>query len=227
MYSKNLHSGHRERMRKRFLASGQDGLFEHELLELLLFYARPIVNTTGIAHALIEELGSFGKVLSSDTDKLKSIKGVGEGGAEFLRFMSDMGRAYLRSSHTSEALTTAEQLCACLSELSSENGKRVCTLLCLSHASELLRTVTIPADDILCGNIAPKEAAAIVLAGRAASVCIGISHGRGLPVPDSRDYAAARFIGEILSAIGVGFRDCIITGGGKSFSMRENGAFAF
>ena len=141
MYSKNLHSGHRERMRKRFLASGQDGLFEHELLELLLFYARPIVNTTGIAHALIEELGSFGKVLSSDTDKLKSIKGVGEGGAEFLRFMSDMGRAYLRSSHTSEALTTAEQLCACLSELSSENGKRVCTLLCLSHASELLRTI--------------------------------------------------------------------------------------
>ena len=66
MNDKNTHAGHRSRMRQRFLASGQDGLFEHELLELILFYARPVVNTNGIAHDLTDQFGSLSKVLSAD-----------------------------------------------------------------------------------------------------------------------------------------------------------------
>lgn len=59
MSEKNSHAGHRSRMRQRFLTAGQDGLFEHELLELILFYARPVVNTNGIAHELTQEFGSL------------------------------------------------------------------------------------------------------------------------------------------------------------------------
>jgi len=37
MENKHPHAGHRGRLRKRFLTSGHEGLYEHELLELLLF----------------------------------------------------------------------------------------------------------------------------------------------------------------------------------------------
>lgn len=47
------HAGHRERLRLRFLQTGAKGFQQHELLELLLFYALPRINTNNIAHSLI------------------------------------------------------------------------------------------------------------------------------------------------------------------------------
>ena len=35
----NIHRGHREKMRQRFLKSGLEGFADHEALELLLYYA--------------------------------------------------------------------------------------------------------------------------------------------------------------------------------------------
>lgn len=38
---KNIHQGHRDRLKRKFLNSGGDGFEPHEALELLLFYALP------------------------------------------------------------------------------------------------------------------------------------------------------------------------------------------
>ena len=48
-----LHIGHRERLRQRLMTYGADALCEHELLELMLFYPLPRINTNEIAHSLI------------------------------------------------------------------------------------------------------------------------------------------------------------------------------
>lgn len=36
-----LHDGHRQRSKRRYLALGAEGMEDHQLLELLLFYAIP------------------------------------------------------------------------------------------------------------------------------------------------------------------------------------------
>ena len=41
----SLHAGHRERLRKRFLSTGFEGMEEHVVLELLLFYSVPRIDT--------------------------------------------------------------------------------------------------------------------------------------------------------------------------------------
>lgn len=227
MNERNSHAGHRSRMRQRFLASGQDGLFEHELLELILFYARPVVNTNGIAHDLINEFGSLSKVLSANEEKLRSVKGVGAGGAAFLKLINDFGISYMRSSHSSETLTDCKQLCDCLSLQFKGITAKICNILCLSTRSELMRTITLPIDELLSGSITPKELAAMILKSEAAALCIGINHGEELPIPTDNDYRIARIFGELLSAIGISFTDLIISGGGKCFSMRSSGAFTF
>ena len=43
------HDGHRDRLRKRFLTHGLDALQDHEVLELLLFYALPRKDTNDLA----------------------------------------------------------------------------------------------------------------------------------------------------------------------------------
>lgn len=227
MNDKNSHAGHRSRMRQRFLSSGQDGLFEHELLELILFYARPVVNTNGIAHDLTDRFGSLSKVLSADEEKLRSVKGVGEGGAAFLKLINDFGISYMRSSHSSETLSDRKQLCDCIAQQFKGINARICNILCLSTRSELMRTITLPIDDLLTANITPKELAAMILKSGAAAVCIGINHGKDLAIPKDEDYRIASIFGELLSAIGIGFSDLVIFGSGRCFSMRGSGAFAF
>ena len=40
-----MHEGHRERLRKRFLLEGLETFEDHQVLELLLFYAIPRKDT--------------------------------------------------------------------------------------------------------------------------------------------------------------------------------------
>lgn len=60
-------------------------LYDHEILEILLFYVFPRVNTNPIAHNLLGRFGSIDAVLHAEIDELKEVDGVGDGVANFLR----------------------------------------------------------------------------------------------------------------------------------------------
>lgn len=79
---KNIHAGHRGRMRERFLGSGLDRFEPHEVLELLLFEYIPVVNTNPIGHALIDRFGSVKNVLTASYDELLEVPGIGPKAAE-------------------------------------------------------------------------------------------------------------------------------------------------
>lgn len=83
MRSKNLHEGHRKRMRAK-LESG-DNLYDHELLEILLYNACPRINTNPLAHDLLERFCSLSAIFNADVKELKSVKGVGDNVANYLK----------------------------------------------------------------------------------------------------------------------------------------------
>ena len=68
----NIHQGHREKMRQRFLKSGLEGFADHEALELLLYYAIPRQDTNPIAHRLMDRYGSLIAVLSAPSDEVET-----------------------------------------------------------------------------------------------------------------------------------------------------------
>lgn len=73
------HAGHRKRLRERFLLSGPEALSETELLELLLFYSVPRVDTKPLAQKLLEAFGSLDGVLAASTADLHAFASVSEG----------------------------------------------------------------------------------------------------------------------------------------------------
>ncbi|MEG1028403.1 MAG: hypothetical protein RSE07_06920, partial [Oscillospiraceae bacterium] len=77
----NLHTGHRVRLKTRFKEEGLKNFDDHNVLELLLFYALPQVDTNDIAHSLIDEFGSLSGVFEASVDSLKNVKGIGENAA--------------------------------------------------------------------------------------------------------------------------------------------------
>ena len=69
----NVHQNHRERLRERFM---RENGFEHftdtQILELLLFYAKPRSDTNPLAHALLDEFGSLKGVLEARPEMLQT-----------------------------------------------------------------------------------------------------------------------------------------------------------
>lgn len=66
----NEHSGHRQRMRDRFLHTHFDGFEEHQILEMILFYVYPRTDTNPLAHRLLSTFGSIAAIFDAPVDRL-------------------------------------------------------------------------------------------------------------------------------------------------------------
>ena len=80
----NLHTGHRNRMRKKFRESGFDSFEPHEMLEMLLFHSYTRGNTNPIGHELIRRFGSLDGVLGATYEELCAVPGVGPRSADLI-----------------------------------------------------------------------------------------------------------------------------------------------
>lgn len=90
---KQIHAGHRKRVRKRIDSYGIRSLEHHELLEFLLFYVIPRRNTNPLAHNLINHFGSFKKVLSASYEELREF-GLPKRAAFWISHLNDFIEVY-------------------------------------------------------------------------------------------------------------------------------------
>ena len=72
-----VHDGHRKRRREQFVRHGLDAFADHEVLELLLFYAIGRRDTNPIAHALLDHFGSLPAVFAAPLEELEQVEGMG------------------------------------------------------------------------------------------------------------------------------------------------------
>jgi len=91
-----MHEGHRSRLKNRFLEEGLDGFEDHQILELLLFYAIPRRDTNELAHSLINKYGSLSGVLEADPKDLATTSGLGENSTVLLALIPSLARIYLK-----------------------------------------------------------------------------------------------------------------------------------
>lgn len=135
----NIHQGHREKMRQRFLKSGLEGFADHEALELLLYYAIPRQDTNPIAHRLMDRYGSLTAVLSAPAEDLKKVEGIGESAAVLLKVAGQIGRkARLADAVQSCPMTDVETVGAYLLERYAGETHEIVYELCLDRKGKLL-----------------------------------------------------------------------------------------
>ena len=72
------HLGHRQRLRARFLEAGPGAFPDYELLELILFQAKPRQDTKPLAKALLARFGSFAGVIGAEIAALMAVPEMGE-----------------------------------------------------------------------------------------------------------------------------------------------------
>lgn len=105
----NVHSGHRERIIGKFL-DNPNAFLDHELLEILLFYALPRKDTNALAHRIIRRFGSLDKVFNSSKDELKSVEGVGDKIANLIILVGQIHKNLQNSKDVKKRLDTFEKV---------------------------------------------------------------------------------------------------------------------
>lgn len=79
-----LHDGHRKRICAR-LEDENSVLYDHEVVEILLYNAFPRQNTNPIAHALLDRFCSIYNIVNASVEELMTVEGIGEQTAYYIR----------------------------------------------------------------------------------------------------------------------------------------------
>ena len=221
----SMHAGHRKRMRERFLKTELDGHQPHALLEMLLYYGIPRVDTAPVAHALLERFGSMQGVLSASPDQLRQVPGMTESAACLI--------ALLRAVYTYDAEDHSRGMPV-------ESFAGICdyfTRLYRFEQREIVRAAFLdPQLRLICCEVIaqghPTAAAVTVrqLTERACAagsnvIVLAHNHPNSSTSPSDTDIAVTRQLAELLAAGGLSLADHVIVSGDAALSLREAGVF--
>lgn len=216
----SCHAGHRERLRQRFIRFGADSLFDHELLELLLFYALPRRNTNEIAHRLIDEFGDLNGVLNAPPEEIKKVKGIGDAAAAFIDFMRHVSEEYGSAVPVQEMTLSCENISEYFRSHFAGAAENLCVALCPSNNAKFMfmKNKIFESEDEL------KSLVESLVIRQCDSIVIGINHGSVSVIPDNVDFGVFKLLSETLSPLGIAVSDCIIINCNGTFSLKCSGA---
>ncbi len=210
---KHKHYGHRDRMRARFQREGLENFQSHEILELLLFYALPRVDTNPIAHDLIAEFHSLSGVLEADIQDLKRIKGISENAAVFLKLLPEVFQRYqLDKIREHTALDTTKKLCEYIrAKLCSAVREKV-LLLCLDEHLHLLHCETISTGTAQSVMLDTHRIVECAIRMRSNRVVLAHNHPQGKACFSDADLFATQQLRRILDSMQIQLFDHIVLG---------------
>ena len=94
MSSRDDKSGHRYRLRQKYLSKGMFSLHDYEKLELLLTYSVPVKDVKPVGKRLMKKFKSISSVLDADVEELSDIHGLGMMSIVLIKFVRDLLTIY-------------------------------------------------------------------------------------------------------------------------------------
>lgn len=222
---KNIHAGHRKRMKGEFLVRGLEGLPDHKALELLLFYAIPQGDVNPLAHALIDRFGSLSGVFHATYEQLRAVKGVGENTASLILLIPALDGRYLqeRADLTGICQTSWEFKNLLEPEFFGARNERI-FLVCLDGKMKLLAPPKLLGEGIAdAAAVTTRKVMETALACNSSVVVLAHNHISGLAVPSTDDIMTTQQLARSLRLVGILLYDHFIVADGDMVSMRESG----
>ena len=221
-----IHDGHRSRLKERFCKEGLDNFAEHQVLELLLFYCIPRVDTNPIAHALLERFGSLAQVMEAPVEELEKVPGIGHNAAVFLSLVTAAGRYYhVNSAAHSVIMNTVADCGRYLMPFFYGRRNEMVYLLCLDAKCKVLCCKQIGEGSVNSAGVPIRRIVEMALAANATSVVLAHNHPSGLAIPSDADVQTTKRVAMALSMVDIGLVDHIIVSDNDFTSMVQSGFY--
>ncbi len=223
MYSQE---GHRKRLRNRFREEGLDHFDEVSVLELLLFYAKPRVDTKELARKLLNQFGSLSRVLEATPAELENVEGVGEQTSTLLSLITQLGRYYLvNHSDNPKILNSTEMYGKFLVDNFHGRRDESVFLLCLDAKCKMLACQMVGEGSVSSANVPIRKIVEIALSANATTVVLAHNHPSGLAIPSEEDKEATERLAVALDAMDIILADHVVVADRDFVSLAQSGMY--
>ena len=223
MAEKNLHAGHRKRMREEFEENGFRNWHSHNVLEYILFRVIPRFDTNETAHRLIDECGGFADVFRASREKLTEIHGVGDETAAYIQMLGEFVRYYNSVRYDAGRLELGSENCEeYLLNLFDGKEREYFYMICLDSKNRILYKKLINEGGMDSMDIDITRIVRIAVKCDASYVVLAHNHPSGIAAASNADIISTQTIERALKMAGINLLDHIIVAGGKCVSMRED-----
>lgn len=216
--------GHRERLRKRLLESEGKGLPDYEILELLLFAAKPRGDVKPLAKELLKEFGTLASLLHAPPEKLTQIDGMGEASIAALKAVLEASCRLIKHETSEKPILNAwnkviEYCHARMAHLEKEQFR----LLFLNRKNELVADEIQQEGTVDQTPIYPREVVKRALDLNASAIIMVHNHPSGDPTPSDADIDITRRVKRALKQLDIRLYDHVIIGKNGHTSLKAKG----
>jgi DNA repair protein RadC len=224
MKEKSPHSGHRERLRERFLKGGADAMPDYEMLELVLFAAVPRKDTKPLAKALIARFGSFAEVIAAKRERLAEVEGVGEAVVNQLKVIEAAAQRLAKGAVIGRpALSSWPALLDyCMAAMARSQTEEF-RVLFLDRKNVLVADEVQSRGTVDHTPVYPREIVKRALEHGASAIILVHNHPSGDPTPSRQDIDLTREICAAAKALRIAVHDHLVIGRGGHASFKSLG----
>ncbi len=222
--TKNVHKGHRDRVRNRFLQKGIGAFDDHEILEFLLFYVHRVKDTNTIGHELIDRFKTLDGVFSASYEELCKVNGIDKAGASLITFVGQLrNRISLSSTKQKLRLSTNKDAGEyCMGFFEHLSNERV-ILVSLNSLRDVLAVDIISEGGPNSAHVDVRKIVETAMMRKASGVIIAHNHPGDSTHPSSADVAVTDRVIRVLEGIDIAVIDHIICNETSYTSMSERG----
>lgn len=222
----NIHGGHRQRLKTRFLEEGLEHFDDHQVLELLLFYCIPRQDTNPIAHALLDHFGSLPQIMEAPPSELMRVEGMGEASATFLSLLNAFCRYYqVRRSASAVILNTLDECGRYLMPFLYGRRNETVYLLCLDAKCKVLCCKEVGEGSVNSAAVPIRRIVELALGANATTAILAHNHPSGLAFPSTEDQLTTRQLAVALSSVDIVLADHMIMADDEYVSLRQSGMY--
>lgn len=215
------HSGHRKRLRERFLADGGAAMPDYELLELVLFKAFARKDTKDLAKRLIARFGSFAEVISAPAARLKEVKDVGDAVVTELKLIQAASLRLAKAQVMMRpALSSWKEVLEYITAAQAFQHRELFRILFLDKKNRLIADEVQGEGTVDHTPVYVREVVKRALELSSTAIILVHNHPSGDPTPSKADIDMTRLIVEAGKPLGVTVHDHIIVGREGHVSLR-------
>ena len=222
------HGGHRQRMRDRYINEGGfDNFEEHQILEMLLFYAIPRRDTNELAHRMLKEFGNLELLINSPPEAIAARTGVSINTAVLVSMAGKISAKSNIKRKFGIKLDTVEKVKEYCFELLKNKATEVLYIICMDKKNRLIAPVELAKGDASQVSIKISSMMSQVnMLGTVTAVCTH-NHPAGEEDFSVEDVKSTLAMQKSLRDYGVRLTDHILVSNGKAISMVEKGKIVF
>ena len=219
-----LHDGHRARMRSKYIEYGGQSFNDHEIIEMLLYYAYPRKDMNETAHRVLNEFGgSVTRLVNSDPKTISDMCGISINAATLFSLIGEISRRmsiekWDRNIVLDKTAVAGEYAVSYLNGINVEK----LYVVCLNNSMSVIKCVEASSGNIDSVYIDIRKIVEIAVKSGASNIILMHNHPSGNIKPSYQDIRFTIDCRKALERLKIKLTDHIIVADGKYYSFKDD-----